>query len=333
MARVFVSRRLVGDGLERLADAVEVAVWPEEGPPSPEALRREARRSDGLLTLITDRIDAQLLDAAPSVRIVSQMAVGYDNIDVAAATARGVLVTNTPGVLTETTADLAFALMLAVSRRLPEGEAAVRGGGWGVWSPTFLLGRDVFGKTLGIVGLGAIGAAVARRARGFDMRVVYFSRQRKPGLEASLGLEWRRLPDLLRESDYVSVHSALTEETRGLIGAAELAMMKPEAFLINTARGGLVDQGALVEALKARRIAGAALDVFAVEPLPPDDPLLALDNVVAVPHVGSATWETRAKMTDLAVDNLLAFFRGERPPCCVNPEVLAGPGGGSGRRG
>ncbi|HWO72327.1 MAG TPA: D-glycerate dehydrogenase [Dehalococcoidia bacterium] len=324
MPRVFVTRRLVGDGLERLADAIEVAVWPEEGPPPPEALRLEARRSDGLLTLITDRVDAELLDAAPSVRIVSQMAVGYDNIDVSAATERGVLVTNTPGVLTETTADLAFALMLAVARRLPEGEAAVREGAWGVWSPAFLLGRDVFGKTLGIVGLGAIGAAVARRARGFDMRVLYTSRRRKPELEASLGLEWRPLADLLREADFVSIHSALTPETRGLIGAAELALMKPEAFLINTARGGLVDQEALVEALRARRIAGAGLDVFAVEPIPPQDPLLGLENVVVVPHVGSATWETRAKMTDLAVDNLLAFFRGERPPCCVNPEVLEG---------
>jgi len=315
---VFVTRQLPGDGLKRLAQDCDVEVWPKADPPTPASLRSAAEGVDGLLTLITDRVDRELLAQAPSVRIVSQMAVGYDNIDVAAASERGVLVTNTPGVLTETVADLTFALILGWARRLPEGDRVVREGRWPSWRPAFLLGRNVHGKTLGIVGLGAIGEAVARRAKGFGMRVVYNSRTRKAAAEAELGLEWRSLPELLAESDYVSLHVALTPETKGLIGAAELALMKPDAVLVNTARGGVVDQEALVEALEEETIGGAALDVFAVEPLPPDDPLLMLDNVIVAPHAGSATVETRSDMCDLAVDNLLAFFRGERPPCCVN---------------
>jgi glyoxylate reductase len=320
--RVFVTRHLPGAGLQRLATEMEIEVWPETGPPAAAVLRREAQRSDGLLTLITDRIDAELMNEAPALRVVSNMAVGYDNIDVSEATKRGVLVTNTPGVLTETVADLTFGLMLALARRLPEGERAVRGGEWGEWSPTFLLGRDVHGKTLGIVGLGAIGLAVARRALGFGMSVVYTSRKRKPEAEEALGLRRLSLPELLAASDYVSLTSALTPETQGLIGARELALMKRDAVLVNTARGGLVDQAALVEALRAGHLGGAALDVFAVEPIAPDDPLLELPNVVVSPHAGSASVETRALMTDLAVDNLLAFFHGKRPPCPVNPEVL-----------
>jgi glyoxylate reductase len=223
------------------------------------------------------------------------MAVGYDNIDVAAATERGILVTNTPGVLTETTADLAFALILGFARRLVEGERVVREGRWPLWRPTFFLGRDVHGATLGIVGLGAIGLAVARRARGFGMKVLYASRTRKPDAERELGLEWRSLEELLEQSDYVSLHIALTPETRGIIGREQFARMQPTAVLVNTARGGVVDQDALVEALQERRIGGAALDVFAVEPIAPDDPLLALDNVLVAPHIGSATIETRTR--------------------------------------
>ncbi len=236
----------------------------------------------------------------------------------------GVVVTNTPGVLTETTADMAFALILAVARRVVEGERAVREGGWGPWHPSFMLGRDVHGATLGIVGLGAIGEAVAKRARGFGMRVLYTARSRKAEAEAALGAEWRSLDELLAQSDFVSIHAALSAETRGLIGARELGLMKPTAFLINTARGPIVDQAALIEALSARRIAGAGLDVAAVEPVPPDDPLLKLDNLTITPHVGSATVETRTKMADMAVENLLAFFDGGRPPQCVNPETLEG---------
>ncbi len=323
MARVFVTRELPGGGVARLATKHEVEVWPEHDPPPYEALVAKARQADALLTVIVDRVDAALIEAAPRLTAVSQMAVGYDNIDVAACSRGGVLVTNTPGVLTETTADLAFALMLGFGRRLVEGERVVREGRWGLWHPSFLLGRDVHGRTLGIVGLGAIGAAVARRGRGFGMRVLYTSRQRKPEAEAVLGLEWRGLDGLLREADWLSIHVALTDETRGIIGARELGLMKPDAVLVNTARGGVVDQQALVEALRERRNGGAALDVFAVEPIAPDDPLLRLDNVLVAPHVGSATVETRSRMADLAVDNLVAFFSGERPPCCVNPEVLA----------
>jgi glyoxylate reductase len=323
--RVFVSRRLVGDGVSRLQAELDVEVWPDDDPPPHEVLRAEAARSDGVLVNISDRVDAELLHASPNLRIVSQLAVGYDSIDVSGATERGVLVTNTPGVLTDATADMAFALLLAQARRIPESERSVREGQWGEWRPWTLLGHDLTGKTLGIVGLGAIGLAMARRGKGFGMRIVYTSRQRKPEAEAELGAEWRDLPSLLAESDYVSLHVALTEETRHLIGAAELAQMKPGAVLINTARGGVVDQEALLQALRDDKIGGAGLDVFATEPLPPNHPLLSLSNVVVSPHLGSATVETRTRMCDLAVDNLLAFFRGERPPCCVNPEVLALP--------
>ncbi len=323
--RVFVSRRLVGAGVSRLEAELDVDLWPGDDAPPPDVLREEAVRSEGILVNIADRVDVALLQAAAGLRIVSQMAVGYDNIDVAAATERGVLVTNTPGVLTEATADMAFALLLAQARRLPEGEKAIRAAKWGEWKPWFLLGRDLTGKTLGIVGLGAIGMAVARRALGFGMRVVYNSRQRKLEAEADLGLEWRELPALLAESDYVSLHMALNDETRGIIGAAELGRMKRDAVLINTARGGVVDQPALVQALRDGTIGGAGIDVFESEPLAADDLLMGFDNVVVTPHLGSATVETRTRMSNLAVDNLLAFFRGERPPCCVNAEVLAFP--------
>jgi glyoxylate reductase len=320
--RVFVTRRLVGDGVQRLAREVDVELWPEADPPPVQVLRAEAAKSEGLLTTLTDRIDEDLFAAAANLKIVANLAVGYDNIDLPAATSHGVLITNTPGVLTETTADLNLALILAFARRMPEGDRAVRNGEWGIWSPHFLLGRDVHGTTLGIVGLGAIGMAVARRAAGFGMKLLYHNRSRKPEAEAELPLEYCSLDGLLRRSDWVSINVALTPETRHLIGAPQFALMKPEGVLINTARGGVVDQTALVEALRERRIAGAALDVFAVEPIPASDPLLALDNVIVMPHVGSATFETRAKMTDLCVDNLLAFFRAETPPTPVNAEVL-----------
>jgi glyoxylate reductase len=321
--RVFVTRKLPGDGISRLkAAGFSVAVWTLHEPPPVAALTAAAAAADGLLTMLTERVNADLLDAAPSVRIVSTMAVGYDNIDVVAATERGVAVTNTPGVLTETTADLAFGLILACARRLVEADQVVRGGGWGPWHPSFLLGRDVHDANLGIVGMGAIGEAVARRANGFGMPVLYTSRTRKPEVETALRASWRSLEDLLRESDFVSIHAALTDETRGLIGERELRLMRPNAYLINTSRGALVDQPALLHALSSRRIAGAGLDVAAMEPLPPDDPLLSLPNVVITPHIGSATVETRTKMADLAVDNLVAFFQGGRPPHCVNPDVL-----------
>jgi glyoxylate reductase len=306
-----------------LRAVADVEVWPEPTPPSAEQLRAAASTADGLLTMLTERIDAALIDASPQLRIVANMAVGYDNIEVPACTERGVVVTNTPGVLVEATAELAFALLLASARRLTEGERIVREGRWPPWRPDFHLGRQLAGSTLGIVGLGAIGEAVARRARGFDMRLVYYSRTRKPGAEQELGLSYLPLDDLLRQSDFVSLHIALTPETRHLIGAEQFALMKPDAILVNTARGPIVDQAALVEALREHRIGGAALDVFEVEPLPPDDPLLQLENVLVAPHIGSATLATRTRMADLAVDNLIAFFKGEKPPTMVNPEVRA----------
>ena len=321
MPRVFVTRHLIGDALDRLRQDAEVEVWPDADPPPPEALLDAAKRSDGLLTMISDHIDGAFMDAAPSIRIVSQLAVGYDNIDIAAASERGVLVCNTPGVLTDAVADLAFALMLAQARRLPEADKALREGHWGLWSPTFMLGHDLRDKTLGIIGLGAIGTAIAERAKGFRMNLRYWSRSRKQDVESELGIEYRELADLLRESDYVHVTVALSEETRGLIGAEQLAIMKPHAVLVNTARGPLVDQKALYEALKAGRLGGAALDVFESEPLSPEHPLLRLPNVIVSPHIGSATVETRRRMADLAVDNLIAFFEGKRPASTVNGDA------------
>jgi glyoxylate reductase len=282
---------------------------------------RRTADADALLTMLSDRIDAAVLNAGRRLRVVANMAVGYDNVDVSAATERGILVTNTPGVLTETTADMAWALLLAAARRVAEGNRLTRTGGWKAWHPSFLLGRDVHGATLGIIGLGQIGLAVARRARGFDMRLLYHSRTRRPEAESELGLEFVELERLLKESDFVTLHVPLSERTRHLIGERELALMKPTAVLVNTTRGPVVDQRALYRALKERRIAAAGLDVAEEEPIPLDDPLLTLDNVTITPHVGSASVATRGKMAAMAVENVLAALRGEQPPNCVNPEA------------
>jgi glyoxylate reductase len=321
--RVFATRRLPGDALARLAAAAELAVWPESGAPPPEALAPAARDADGLLCLLTDRVDAALIRSCPRLRAISSVSVGVDHVDLAAATARGIPVGFTPGVLTETTADLAFALLLAAARRIGEAERWLRRGEWTWerrWAPDLMLGVDVHGATLGLVGLGAIGLAVARRARGFGMRVLGWSHRPKAEA-AALGVEAVPLDELLARSDFVSVHVALTEETRGLIGAAALARMRRGAILVNTARGEVVDEEALVAALREGRLAGAALDVYAREPLPTESPLLALENVVLTPHVGSASVATRTRMAELAVDNLLAGLAGERMPRCANPEV------------
>jgi glyoxylate reductase len=304
VARVFVTRQLAGDALERLrAAGHEVDVWPERRPPPPGVLRERIAEADALLCLLTDPVDADLLDAAPRLRAIANLAVGSDNIDLEAARARGVAVGVTPGVLTETTADLAFALILAAARRLPEGQAAVRDGEWLTWEPDWLLGRDVHGATLGIVGLGRIGSAVARRAEGFGMTVLGHSRS-----------SGRPLDELLARADFVSLHVPLTPETRHLIDAAALSRMKPTAYLVNTARGGVVDQDALAAALHRGAIAGAALDVTDPEPLPPDDPLLDAPNLIVLPHLGSATHATREAMADLAVDNLLAALDSKPMP-------------------
>jgi glyoxylate reductase len=303
MARIAVTRRLPFPALERLAAAHDVVTWPGEQPPTPDQLRELAAGADGLLCLLTDRIDAALLDAAPSVRAVAVFAVGTDNVDTAAAAARGVAVGNTPGVLTESTADLAFALLLAAARRLPEAQAAVREGRWRTWQPAEWMGLELSGATLGIVGAGRIGQAVARRAAGFDLQVL--THRPTP------------LDELLERSDVVSLHVPLTDATRGLIDAAALARMKPGAILVNTARGGIVDQDALAAALHAGTIGAAALDVTDPEPLPADHPLLDAPNLIVLPHVGSATDATRARMADMAVDNLLAALRGDPMPHAV----------------
>jgi glyoxylate reductase len=320
--RAFVARALPEDTLRPLAAVAEVRVWPEAEVPVPRArLLEEAAAADGLLVMLTDRVDAALLDAAPRLRAVSTMSVGYDHVDVAACTRRGVAVCHTPDVLTETTADLAFALLLAAARRLPEAERSVREGRWGAWSPFFLAGQDVHGATLGVVGLGRIGQAVARRAQGFGMRILYAGRRERPEA-AALGAERVPLERLAREADFVVLTAALTPETHHLVDAAFLAAMKETAILVNVGRGGLVDEAALVAALRAGRPGGAALDVFEREPLPPDHPLLRLPNVVLVPHIGSATVATRRAMAELAADNLARVLAGERPRACVNPEVL-----------
>jgi len=321
--RVFVSRRLPGDAVERLRVAADVDQWEDELPPPRQTLIEHLREADGAVTLLTERIDTELLAACPRLKVVANMAVGYDNIDVAACTAAGVLATNTPGVLTETTADFAFALLMAAARRVVEGDAFTRAGKWKTWDPTLLLGTDIWGATLGIVGLGQIGAAMARRGRGFGMRVLYASRSPRPDLEAELGLERHPLDELLTKADFVSLHVPLTPETRHLIDARRLALMKPTAVLINTARGPIIDQAALVVALRQGRPGYAALDVTEVEPLPTDDPLLTLPNCIITPHIGSASFATRARMAAMAVENLLAALRGERPPNLINPDALA----------
>ncbi len=300
----------------------EIAVWPtDEIPPPGEVLVREAAASDGLISLLTDRVDAALLDASPRLRVVSNYAVGFDNIDVGAATERGVVVTNTPGALTETVADFTMALLLAVARRVVEADRYTRAGRWQSWGPMLLLGQDVCGATLGLIGLGRIGTAVARRARGFAMRILYHDVERREAPEQELGLEFASMEEVLRRADFVSIHVPLTPRTRHLIGEPQLALMKPTAFLINTARGPIADSEALYDALAGGRIAGAGLDVFEAEPLPSDHPLLALDSVVVAPHIASASVRTRTGMALMAVGNLLAALAGRRPPNLVNPEV------------
>jgi glyoxylate reductase len=310
MAHCFVTRRLPGDALTRLADAHDVDIWPEPGPPPRAELLSRARDADGLLTLLTDRVDRELLDACPAVRAVSNYAVGTDNVDLELASERGIPVGHTPDVLTETTADLAFALMLAAARRVVEADRSVRRGEWPTWQPGGFLGHDLHGTVLGIVGMGRIGGAVARRAAGFAMEVFHTGRSGGVTLE-----------ELLARSDFVSLHIPLTDETRGLIGRSELQRMKRSAYLVNTARGEIVRTADLTSALEQRSIAGAGLDVTDPEPLPADHPLLELTNVVITPHIGSASERTRGAMADMAVDNLLAALAGERMPHCANSDV------------
>ncbi|HEY0442871.1 MAG TPA: D-glycerate dehydrogenase [Candidatus Limnocylindrales bacterium] len=324
--KVFVARVIPDDGLRLVTEATDATVWPNELPPPRDELLRAVEGCDGLLMLLTDRVDAELLDrAGPQLKVVSNYAVGFDNVDVAECTRRGIPVGNTPGVLTETTADLAFALLMAAARRLPEGDRYVRAGKWKTWGPMLLMGPDVHGATIGIVGFGRIGQAVARRAAGFGMTILYHDVNELPeDVTRPLGATFTPLDQLLARSDFVSLHVNLTEETRHLIDAAALRAMKPTAVLVNTSRGPVVDGAALHDALRSGEIAAAALDVTDPEPIPADDPLLSLDNCLVVPHIASASRATRGKMAEMAAANLLAGLRGERLPTPVNPEVYEG---------
>ena len=311
-ARVFVTRHLPGGALDRLSSRHEVEVWPDRLPPPREELLRRAPELEGLLSLLTDTVDAELIEAAPGLRAISNYAVGVDNVDVEAATARGIPVGNTPDVLTESTADLALALMLGIARRLAEGEAFVRAGEWKTWEPGLMLGRDLHEATVGIVGYGRIGQAVGRRLEGFGCELLTMSRSGGVPLE-----------ELLERSDFVTLHCPLTPQTRGLIGAEALRRMKPTAYLVNTARGPVVNTEALADALRGGELAGAALDVTDPEPLSGDHPLLDAPNLLVVPHIASATHDTRGEMAAMAVDNLLAGLAGEPMPHSVNRAELA----------
>lgn len=318
--KVFITRQILDSGMQLLQKDCTIDLWQGELPPPYDILLQRIRGVDGFLCLLTDRIDAAVMDAAGSqLKVISNHAVGYDNIDIPAATARGIPVGNTPGILTAATADFTFALLMAAARRLLEGDRQVREGKWQTWGPAILLGADFEGATLGIIGFGRIGKAVARRAVGFDMRIL-FSDPTTP-TDPAIPAQSVNLPTLLREADFITLHTPLTSETRHLINSHTLAQMKSTAVLVNTSRGGVVDQEALFAALKEKRIAAAALDVTDPEPLPTDHPLLTLDNLIITPHIASASTRTRQQMSRLAAENLLAGLRGEKLPHCINPEV------------
>ena len=322
--KVYVTRQLFDEAIEILEEKADVEVYEGVDDAIPrELLLDKVADIDGLLPLLTERIDAEVMDVAEGLKVISNYAVGFNNIDVDAATERGIYVTNTPGILTNTTADAAFALLMAVARRIPEADRHVKAGGWvHAWGPRMFVGTDIHGKTLGIIGLGRIGSAVARRAKGFDMNIVYYDEFRRRDLEGELGVRYAPLKELLSTSDFVSLHVPLTASTRHMIGERELTMMKETAFLINTSRGPVVDEAALYRALRDGDIAGAGLDVFEREPLDPDSPLKGLENAVITPHIASASVETRTKMATTAATNLVSVLQGREPPNLVNPEVL-----------
>ncbi len=320
MARVIVTRPINPRAAGLLSEH-EVWTWPENRTMPRELLLERVIEAEGALVMLTDRIDDEFLDAGSRLRVVSQMAVGVDNIDLAACTSRGIPVGHTPDVLTETTADMAWGLLAAAARRIPEGRDYVLGGHWQEWDPDLLLGSDLWGTTLGIVGMGRIGAAVARRAAGFSMKVLYNSRSPKPGLEEEIGAAYVELAELLAQADHVVITAAYTSETHHLIDHTALTRMKPTATLVNIARGPLVDPDALCEALRSGAIGSAALDVTEPEPIPADHPLLSLPNCLVIPHLGSASRGTRLAMATRAVENLLAGLAGKRVPWCANPGV------------
>ena len=321
--KVYVTRRIPEAGLRILQRFCEVVYRDEVPPPSREELLEAVKDVDALYCTLNEKIDKELLDRAEKLRVVGTMSVGVDHIDVEYATSKGIYVVHTPGVLTETVADHAWALLLAAARRVAEADDMIRRGEWTIpWAPTMLLGHDVYGKVLGIIGLGRIGYAVARRARGFDMKILYYDIVRRPEAEKELGAEYTTLDDLLRRSDFVTIHVPLTPETRKLIGERELKLMKKTAILVNTARGPIVDQKALTKALSEGWIAAAGLDVFEKEPIDPNDPLLRLRNVVLTPHIGSASHDTRNKMAEMAAEGIVKVLKGEKPENLYNPDVM-----------
>ncbi|SOC44428.1 2-hydroxyacid dehydrogenase [Ureibacillus acetophenoni] len=319
---VLITRKLSDSILNRIRESCEVIVWENEDTPIPrKLLESKIPEVDGLLCLITESIDKELLDKAKNLKIISNMAVGYNNIDVEAATDKGIMVTNTPDVLTETTADLTFALLMATARRLVEASDYLRDGKWQTWSPMLLTGQDVYGATIGIIGMGRIGEAVAKRAKGFNMNILYHNRNRKSDVEQELEAHFVDFNTLLQQSDFVVVMTPYSAETRNLITAEHFKLMKKNAILINSARGGIVNENDLYEALVNNEIWAAGLDVFEEEPVPTDHPLLTLNNVVTLPHIGSASYNTRMKMADLAATNLLMGVNGEKPLNLVNSSV------------
>ena len=321
--RVFITRKIAKEALDMICAIASVEVWPEELPPPYDVLLDKTRDAEGLLSLLTDRVDAHLIETAPKLKVISNLAVGFDNIDIAKATERCILVGNTPEVLTETTADFTFALLMASARRVVEAHKYTCRGLWKTWGPMVMLGQDIHHSTLGIVGLGRIGLAVAKRAKGFVMKVIYHDLTRQRGVEEKFGLEYvPELTELLSQSDFVCLHVPLSAETRHLIGANELSSMKPTAILVNTSRGPIIDEEALYQALASHRIFGAALDVTEEEPIANSSPLLKLDNVIITPHIASASYATRKKMAIMATENLIAALKGKIPPNCVNPEAF-----------
>jgi glyoxylate reductase len=325
--RAFVTRQIFPEALELIAEAAQLDVWPGESPPSPQELAGKVSKVDGVLTNIMDRVDGSLMDQAPQLKVISQLAVGLDNIDVDEASRHRILVGYTPGVVAKATADVGFGLLLAAARRIGESDRWVRAGRWEMqFHPMYWLGAEVHDSTLGIVGLGQVGLEMAKRARGFDMKVVYYSRTRKPDLEQRYGLEFADPPTVLSKADFISLHVPLTPETRHFISEREIRMMKPTAILINMARGPVVDLKALYTALSERWIRAAALDVTDPEPISPDNPLLTLDNIIITPHLGSASIATRREMCLVAARNLVAGLTGRRLEHCANPELYPAKG-------
>ena len=321
LPKVYIGLPIQDVGLNILRGKVDFKIWEKEGAPPRDELLGDLKDVDGLLSGLPIKADAELFNAAPKLKVVSNYAVGYDNIDVAEATKRGICVTNTPEVLTPATADLTFALILASARRIIEANDFLRSGDWRVWSPELLVGQEVAGSTIGIIGMGQIGHAVARRAKGFDMKIIYFDTRQNMEAESQLGARLVTLDTLLKESDFVTLHCVLNDSTRGLIGEKELRSMKKTAILINAARGPLVDQQALYNACSEKWIWGAGLDVFTKEPVPLDEPLLKLPNVTTVPHIGSASRVARNGMATRSAENLLAVLQGNKPKDLVNKEV------------